>query len=173
MSKPSLQVSAPSAVRRRVARVRPRSTLSEPASGETKSRRGRLSQEDYTRRVCQVMRADPYELEACTVLAQLPAVQALARRHERSIFPLGTVLRALLDQAGTEVEMLAWQQRDETSQRIATFLHIWFGQRRTVVEVAEALGLSRPHVAHTVQKRAMEMVARRFLDLAWRAEASA
>jgi hypothetical protein len=38
---------------------------------------------------------------------------------------------------------------------------------------AEALGLSRSYVAHTVQPRALELVAKHFLDLAWRVEATA
>jgi hypothetical protein len=119
------------------------------------------------------MRADPYELEGCSALAQLPGVQALARRYARTVFPVGTALRALLDQAGTEVEMHALQQRDQTSKRIALLLRLWFRQRSTVVEVADALGLSRPHVAHTIQKRATEMVACRILELAGRVEVSA
>jgi hypothetical protein len=83
---------------------------------------------------------------------------------------VGTALRALLDQAGTEVEMHTLQQRDQMSQRIALFLHVWFRQRGTVVEAADVLGVSRPHVAHPIQKRATEMVASRFLELAGRVD---
>jgi hypothetical protein len=39
--------------------------------------------------------------------------------------------------------------------------------------VAEVLELCRSYLAHTVQPRALELVAKHFLDLAWRTEASA
>jgi len=41
-----------------------------------------------------------------------------------------------------------------------------------VVTVAEALGLSRSYVARTIQRRALDLVTRRFLELAWRVEIS-
>jgi hypothetical protein len=38
---------------------------------------------------------------------------------------------------------------------------------------AEVLELSRSYVAHTIQSRALELMAKPFLELAWRVEASA
>jgi hypothetical protein len=38
---------------------------------------------------------------------------------------------------------------------------------------AEVLELSRSSAAHTIQPRALELVARHLLDLAWRVEISA
>jgi hypothetical protein len=55
-------------------------------------------------------------------------------------------------------------------RRVATFLEIWYGQHGTVAQVAEALQLSRSRVAHAVQPQALDLVARRFLDLAWSAD---
>ena len=40
----------------------------------------------------------------------------------------------------------------------------------TVGQVAETLHLSRSRVAHAVQPQALELVAKRFLDLAWNLE---
>src|SRR5262249_32320324 len=113
-----------------------------------------------------------FQLNECTALAQMPGVQALARQLKGSIFPGGTAIRTLLDRAALEVETHSRMQRDLTSQRIAVFLNILFRQRGTAVEVADVLALSRSHVAHTIQKQATELVARRFLELAWRVEAS-
>lgn len=142
------------------------------SKGQSKGRRGRPSQDDYTRVVCAVMRDDPFHLEECTALAQLPGVQAIARKLDRAVFPVGTAIRFLLDRAAHEVEQLAGRQRDQLSLRVAAFLGIWYREQGTVVEVADALGLSRSHVAHHIQKRAMELVARRFLELAWRVDAA-
>jgi hypothetical protein len=52
-------------------------------------------------------------------------------------------------------------------------LHLWYKEGRTVTMAAEVLEPSRSYVAHTVQPRALELVAKHFLDLAWRVEASA
>ena len=82
-------------------------------------------------------------------------------------------MRTLLDRAVGEVELLALNQRDPAAQRIAAFLHVWYKERETVVIAAQVLELSRSYVAHTVQPRALELVAKRFLELAWRVEASA
>jgi hypothetical protein len=79
----------------------------------------------------------------------------------------------LLDRAAHEVEHHAWRQRDTASQRIAAFLHIWYGEQGTAEAVAEVLGVSRSHISHNVQRQATALVARRFLDLAWKIEASA
>ncbi len=48
--------------------------------GEDKGRPGRLSLEEYTKRVTQVLRCTPFELNDCTALAQLPGVQVLAKQ---------------------------------------------------------------------------------------------
>jgi hypothetical protein len=52
-------------------------------------------------------------------------------------------------------------------------LRIWYRERGTVTQVAHELSLSRSHVAHAIQKRALELVTRRFLDAAWQVPQSA
>jgi hypothetical protein len=136
-------------------------------------RRGRPSQGDYTKLVSDLLRREAFQLDECATLAQLPGIQAIARQLKGSIFPAGTAIRTLLDRAALEVETHSRMQRDLTSRRIAVFLNIWFRQRGTAVEVADALEVSRSHVAHTIQKQATELVSRRFLELAWRVEATA
>lgn len=146
--------------------------ISRTGESKGKGRRGRLSHDDYARMVAGILRRAPLELEECDTLGQLPAVRRLSRRLEQAIFPTGTAIRLLLDRAAHEVETISQRQRDTLSQRVAVFLHIWYREQRTVVAVAEALGLSRSYVAHHIQPRALDLVARRFLELAWRAEAS-
>ena len=134
---------------------------------------GRPSHEDYVRRVWIALRLEPLQLEECTTLAQLPGVQALIRERPRVFLPTATALRTLLDEAVNEVERLVAGGEDATSQRIGTFLRIWYRERGTVTQVAQALSLSRSHVAHAVQRRALELVTRRCLDAAWQVPQSA
>jgi hypothetical protein len=89
------------------------------------------------------------------------------------MLPLGTALRALLDEAVHDVEQVAAAGEDRTSQRLTAFLRIWYHERGTVVQAAEMLGLSRTHVAHQIQRPALALVVRRFLDLTWQEQMSA
>ena len=137
------------------------------------ARSGRPSYDDYAKRVCQVLRWTPFQLETCTALAQLPGVRQRVRQKPTAMLPLGTALRSLFDEAVHDVEEVAAASEDRSSQRLAAFLRIWYRERGTVVQVAETLGLSRTHVAHQVQRPALTLVIRRFLDLAWQAQVSA
>lgn len=132
--------------------------------------RGRPSHEEYEKLASSVLRREAFQLEDCTMLAQLPGVQQLARRLKGSVFPTGTAIRFLLDRAAMEVEQHTFRQRDVTSQRIAVFLHIWYGEQGTTVAVADALGVSRSLISHCVQPQSVTLVAKRFLELAWRFE---
>jgi hypothetical protein len=116
---------------------------------------------------------EPLQLEECAALASLPGVQARIRERSRAFLPTASALRSLLDEAVNDVERMVATSEDATSQRIATFLRIWYRERGTVTQVAQALSLSRSHVAHAVQKRALELVTRRFLDVAWQVPQSA
>jgi hypothetical protein len=118
------------------------------ASLVPKGRRGRLSHDDCAKAVAAVLRADLLQLKECAI-------------------------RALLDRAVGEVELLTLNQRDPASRRIAWFLHLWYKEYHTVTVAAEVLELSRSYIAHTIQPRALELVAKHFLDLTWRIEVSA
>ncbi len=139
----------------------------------TAGKSGRPSYDDYAKRVGQVLRWTPFQLEACTALGQLPGVQRRVRQKPTAMLPLGTALRSLLDEAVRDVEEVAALGEDTTSQRLRIFLRMWYRERGTVVQVAEALGLTRTHVAHQIQRPALALVVRRFLDLAWRVQLSA
>jgi hypothetical protein len=129
-------------------------------------RRGRPSYEEYAGRIREALRQDLVQLDECASLAQLPGVQALSRQNGRRVFPVGSALRALLDQAVADVTAPASSGRDPSLDRIAVFLRIWYAERRTITEVAEALELSRSRVSRAVKPLAVELVTRRFLELA-------
>jgi hypothetical protein len=78
-----------------------------------------------------------------------------------------------MDRAVCEVEMVAMNQRHTPSRRIACFLELWYRQGEPVALVADVVALSRSHVAYCIQKRALELVTRRCLDLAGRVEVPA
>jgi len=135
------------------------------------SRRGRLSQDDYVDRIGDVLRNEIFELQDCAPLTQLPGVQALARRRHDALFPAGTALRLLFDQAVADVRLYAKAGGSLLSLRIAEFLRIWYEEGDTVVRVANELKLSRSYVVHDIQPTARALVAKRFLELASRVEA--
>jgi hypothetical protein len=138
-------------------RVRPagRPVGQKPTASKAGGRRGRPSQDDYAQWVIVMARADLFQLEECAPLAQLPGVRALARHYQRAILPTGAAIRELLDEAVTDVQALCLVSETLLAMRVSEFLRIWYREGDTVVRVA------------------MELVAKRFLDLAWRAEASA
>jgi hypothetical protein len=120
--------------------------------------------------VCEALRYDLVQLEGCTALAQLPGVQAVRKRESKTFLPLGASLRATFDRAVADVEAVAQASHNPALRRVAVFLQIWYREHGTVAQVAKALHLSRSRVAHAVQPQALDLVARRFLDLAWTAE---
>src|SRR5262249_19258823 len=109
-------------------------------------------------------RTDLFVLEDCAMLGQLPRVRVIAQLLKRGVLTSGMAIRTLLDRAVNAVEMLALNEEDVVSQRIASFLHLWYEEGETVVTVAEALGLSHSFVAHTIQRRALYLVTRHFLE---------
>jgi hypothetical protein len=109
---------------------------------------------------------DIVQLDECTALAQLPGVQEAFRHHQHRVLPVGWAIRTLLDQAVADVMALVPASRDPMVQRIVVFLQIWYGEHGTVAQVAEALQLSPSRVWHAIKPRAIELVTRRFLDLA-------
>ncbi len=139
----------------------------------TNGRRGRPSHDDYARRVAEALRFDLFELDECSVLAQLPGVRAMICLHQHAVLPTGTALRAMLDEAVADIEVVAKVSNDPIMKRIAIFLQIWYREHDTVVRVSKVLGVSRSTVVHSVQPRAIELVAKRFLELAWKVEVPA
>jgi hypothetical protein len=136
----------------------------------TGGRRGRPSYEEYAKRVCEALRYDLVQLEDCTALAQLPGIQAARKRQSKTFPPIGASLKTAFDRAVADVEAVAKARHNPALRRVAVFLQIWYREHGTVAEMAEALQLSRSRVAHAVQPQALDLVAKRFLALAWSAE---
>jgi len=137
---------------------------------ESRGRRGRPSKDDTVRFVASLVRADVRKLEDCTTFAGYPGVRALVRCHQRKVLPLGVSLKALLDRAVADVLALTSAVNAHVYRRMAVFLQMWYTEERPVTEVARTLHLERTHVVKTVQRPALELVARRFLYLAEQAD---
>ncbi len=138
--------------------------------GETRGRRGRPSRDDTVRLVASLIRADVRKLEDCTTFAGYPGVRGLVRSHRHKVLPMGVSLKVLLDRAVADVLGLTNTVNACCYRRMAVFLRIWYVEERPVTEVARVLQLERTHVAKTVQRPALELVARRFLYLAEQAD---
>lgn len=146
-----------------------RSTASVSESQRTSSatgRRGRPSRNDYVRLVVPLIRADVWALNDCTTFMSYPAVQALMKQHQREILPIGVALKCLIDRAVGDVIALGEVVSGTQMDRVATFLRLWYREERTVAAIARQLELERTHVVKTIQRPALELVARRFLALA-------
>jgi hypothetical protein len=73
----------------------------------------------------------------------------------------------LLDRAVADVLVLAGtMSNSQPYYRMAIFLKLWYAEEKTATQVAKTLGLERTHVAKTVQRPALQLVASRFLVLA-------
>jgi hypothetical protein len=73
----------------------------------------------------------------------------------------------LLDRAVADVLTLSGaMSSSQQYHRMAIFLQLWYAEEKTVTRVAKTLGLERTHVAKTVQRPALQLVANRFLVLA-------
>jgi hypothetical protein len=138
-----------------------------------KGHRGRPSQDEYVKQVIPLLRADLFQLHACSAFTQLPGVRAQAKLYSKHLLHEGLAIRILMDQAVDEIRALGHSCGTLLSQRIAIFLEIWYEEAGTVVQAAQKLGLSRSYVVHHVQPKALELVARRFLELAGRVESAA
>src|SRR5262249_37752105 len=134
--------------------------------GKARCRRGRPSKDDTVRLVISLVRADLSRLEGCTTLADYPGVRTLVRRHQHRVLPLGISLKALFDPAVADVLALTSAVNAHSYKRMAVFLNLWYLEERPVTEVARHLQLERTHVVKTVQRPALDLVARRFLALA-------
>jgi hypothetical protein len=142
--------------------------MKSPASrnSQPQRKRGRPRKDDYISLIVPLIRADVTTLEECTAFVSYPGVRTLVQHHQRRILPLGIALKALIDHAVADVMTLATAINSQTYRRMATFLALWYTEEKTVTQVARALGLERTHVAKTVQRPTLELVARRFLFLA-------
>jgi hypothetical protein len=143
-----------------------RTATSKGKRGDTRTRRGRPRRDEYVRLVASLVRADVRKLDECAAFATYPGVRALVRCHQHRVLPMGVALKLLMDRSVADVPGLAGVVKAHAFTRMATFLQLWYVEEKSVTEVSRLLELERTHVAKTVQRPALELVAQRFLYLA-------
>lgn len=128
-------------------------------------KRGRKSSQEVRRQVILALKnLQELGLLEESPLVRLPGVRRLAEREYHSaIFPSAFALRSLLmDTANAVTGDLA---KIPNYHREVTFIQA-FVQGDSVADISRRLSLSREHVARTVQPRALNLVARVFLEKA-------
>ena len=134
----------------------------------TQQRRGRKSEKELLEAVESAVSNFP-ELEELeeSVLGKLAAVRDLAEgTHCGTVFPTAFAIRSLVLEA---VHALDHDLQDVPNYaREMRFLHAYIGGD-SVTKISKTLGLAREHVARTVQRRALHLVARAFFTIVKRA----
>lgn len=133
-------------------------------------RRGRRSHDEQVEAVITLIRADIWTLKDHKAFADAIGVKALTAQFAGELWPLGIALHLLITGAIADVAAMAAASRTRTATRTAVFLRLWYNEHRTVTATARQLGLSRSHVAKTIQRPALVMVAQRVLALAQHAD---
>jgi hypothetical protein len=130
------------------------------------TRRGRRSHDDYLEAIIALVRADVWTLKEQETFADALGVKALAAQFASEAWPLGIALHLLIAGAVADVGSVASAAQTRASTRVSEFLRLWYYDHCTVASIATDLQLSRSHVAETVQRPALLLVAQRFLSLA-------
>jgi len=120
----------------------------------------------YRELVAKALQADLFALDEFPVLSELPLVAAWAEAHPREMLPRGKVLRALLRRATGDVRAAVQDAQDRSSQRLGQFVQLRYQEQQTVTAIAEHLHLTRAYVSRSLGRRATEVIARRFVQLA-------
>ena len=129
-------------------------------------RRGRRSHDDCLESIIALIRADIWTLKDHKAFADSVGVKALITQFGGAAWPLGIALHLLIAGAVADVSGVAHAAHTRASVRIAEFLRLWYYDQRTVTSIAAGMHLSRSHVAKTIQRPALLLVAQRFLSLA-------
>jgi DNA-binding NarL/FixJ family response regulator len=139
--------------------------MRDAANKPVERKRGRKSSDEISHQVVEALK-NLQELERLenSPLVQLRAVRQLAETNFRSsLFPGAFALRSmLLETTNALIDDLA---EIPGYQRELRFLQLVI-QGQTVTEISRGLGLSREHVARTVQPRAMRLMAKMFVSRA-------
>jgi hypothetical protein len=137
-------------------------SMDKPTRKAPQKKRGRKSEEEVLQQVASAVK-NLQELEFLedSPLVRLPAVRRLAETtYLRTMFPAAFALRLiLLESVNQMVDDLGEMPN---YQRELGFLQ-GFIRGKSVAEISRGLGLSREHVARTIQPRALNLVARVFL----------
>ncbi len=128
-------------------------------------KRGRWSRDDQVGLVIHLFRQDLFVLEDDEGFADCRGVQSLMRQLQRETLKRGTALELLIQ--GAVIDVLAELCSSETpqAQRLAQFLHLWFQDRKSIIQIAALLHLDRSYVGRAMKDPALTLVAQRFLRL--------
>lgn len=97
-------------------------------------------------------------------LTRLARVEALARSHHASsIHPRAVALRDVLE--ATVNAVLSELQGERGLRAVREFLSL-YRSGATVTKASKTLGMSREHCSRTVKKKALTLVAQKFMQLA-------
>jgi hypothetical protein len=128
--------------------------------------RGRRSREETVEALLPLLRAGLWRLKDERMLAEQPGIKALALRFQGDVWPLAWALHVLIAGAVADVYAAAFASRSRQAQRTALFLQCWYDEQRTVASIASELQLTRAHVAKTIQRPTVQLIAQRVLALA-------
>jgi hypothetical protein len=128
-------------------------------------RRGRRSHDDYMELAIALIRADIWTLKDQKTFADAIGVKALVAQFAGEAWPLGIALHLLIAGAVADVYSVAAAAQTRAATRISEFLRLWYYEHRTVSSAAIQMHLSRSHIAKTIQRPALLLVAQRFLAL--------
>lgn len=113
--------------------------------------RGRRSLDEQLESVIPLIRAEIWILKDQRAFADAIGVKALATLLIGELWPLGASLHLLIAGAVLDVAEMAAISHTRAATRMAAFLRLWHGEHLAVTATARQLGVSRSHVAKTIQ----------------------
>lgn len=128
-------------------------------------RRGRRSREDQLEQAILLFRQELIILEDDESFGDCRGVQAMIQHLVRETLKRGTALDLLIQGAVTDVMSELYAAETPQAQRLAQFLHLWFHERKSIIEIAALLHLDRSYVGRAIKGPALVLVAQRFLRL--------
>lgn len=128
-------------------------------------KRGRRSRDDQVGLAIHLFRQDLFVLEDDEHFAECRGVQSLIHQLQRETLKRGTALALLIQGAVSDVLAELYSAETPQAQRLAEFLHLWFHERKSIIEIAALLHLDRSYVGRAIKGPALTLVAQRFLSL--------
>jgi hypothetical protein len=113
-----------------------------------------------------LFRQDLFVLEDDEHFAECRGVQSLLPQLQRETLKRGTALDLLIQGAVADVLAELYSSDGPQAERLAQFLHHWFHEHKSVVEIASTVHLDRTTVSRILKGPSLVLVAARFLHLA-------
>ena len=129
-------------------------------------KRGRRSRDDQMGLAIRLFRQDLIYLEDDEHFVECRGVQALVRQLQHETLKRGIALELLIQGAVADILAELYSAEAPQAQRLAQFLHHWFHEYKSVVEIASTVHLDRTTVSRVLKGPSLVLVAERFLHLA-------